>query len=321
MWFAKDTRRAAHAAVPQEGPKEGDVKVPIEVEGEQDEAAADATASQADEGATDRSKNESGDAAKDGDQDAASAEKVGTKDAQDTQDASGSDEDERAKVEAAIRAGEQAAERDLKLVAERLCRERDELRGKLDEAAWEIESAKQKAADSLTRLTRLQADWENFRRRTAQERLAEKDRAAEKLVLSLLPVLDDMERACKHAAENSSDDAAVMQFVEGVEAIHDKMYAALNREGVEVIDPVGEAFDPMVHQAVGREENHDVFDETVAQVYQKGYRMGGKVIRSAMVTVSCGGPKRPAPEPDPNSPEDAGGESAPSDAAAGEGVG
>ena len=112
-----------------------------------------------------------------------------------------------------------------------------------------------------------------------------------------------------------------MQFVEGVEAIHDKMYAALNREGVEVIDPVGEAFDPMVHQAVGREENHDVFDETVAQVYQKGYRMGGKVIRSAMVTVSCGGPKRPAPEPDPNSPDDTGGESAPSDAAAGEGVG
>ena len=128
----------------------------------------------------------------------------------------------------------------------------------------------------------VQADWENFRRRTAQERLAEKDRAAEKLVLSLLPVLDDMERACKHAAENSSDDAAVMQFVEGVEAIHDKMYAALNREGVEVIDLVDEAFDPMVHQAVGREENHDVFDETVAQVYQKGYRMGDKIIRSAM---------------------------------------
>lgn len=318
MWFVKDTRGAAHAAAHQEDPKEGDVKVPIEVEDEQNEATADATVSQADEGATDGSKAGSGDAAEAAEQDVATAEKADSKDAR---DAYGSDEDERARVEAAIRAGEQAAERDFKSDVERLRQERDELKGRLDSVARDIMSAQQREADAAARLVRLQADWENFRRRTAQERLAEKDRAAEKLVLSLLPVLDDMERACKHAAENSSDDAAVMQFVEGVEAIHDKMYAALNREGVEVIDPVGEAFDPMVHQAVGREENHDVFDETVAQVYQKGYRMGGKVIRSAMVTVSCGGPKRPAPEPDPNSPEDAGGESAPSDAAAGEGVG
>lgn len=315
MWFVKDTRGAAHAAAHQEDPKEGDVKVPIEVEDEQDEATADATVSQADEGATDGSKAGSGDAAEAAGQDVAVAEKAGA------EDAHASDEDERARVEAAIRAGEQAAERDFKSDVERLRQERDKLKGKLDSMARGIVSARQKAADAAARLVRLQADWENFRRRTAQERLAEKDRAAEKLVLSLLPVLDDMERACKHAAENSSDDAAVMQFVEGVEAIHDKMYAALNREGVEVIDPVGEAFDPMVHQAVGREENHDVFDETVAQVYQKGYRMGGKVIRSAMVTVSFGGPKRPAPEPSSDSPEDVEGKAASSDDAAGEEVG
>ena len=315
MWFVKDTRGAAHAAAHQEDPKEGDVKVPIEVEDEQDEAAVDATVSQADEGATDGSKAGSGDAAETAGQDVAVAEKAGA------EDAHASDEDERARVEAAIRAGEQAAERDFKSDVERLRQERDKLKGKLDSMARGIVSAQQKAADAAARLVRLQADWENFRRRTAQERLAEKDRAAEKLVLSLLPVLDDMERACKHAAESNSDDVAVMQFVEGVEAIHDKMYAALNREGVEVIDPVGEAFDPMVHQAVGREENHDVFDETVAQVYQKGYRMGDKIIRSAMVTVSFGGPKRPAPEPSSDSPEDVEGEAASSDDAAGEEVG
>mgnify|MGYP000887480234 CR=1 FL=1 len=315
MWFVKDTRGAAHAAAHQEDPKEGDVKVPIEVEDEQDEATADATVSQADEGATDGSKAGSGDAAEAAGQDVAVAEKAGA------EDAHASDEDERARVEAAIRAGEQAAERDFKSDVERLRQERDKLKGKLDSMARGIVSARQKAADAAARLVRLQADWENFRRRTAQERLAEKDRAAEKLVLSLLPVLDDMERACKHAAESNSDDVAVMQFVEGVEAIHDKMYAALNREGVEVIDPVGEAFDPMVHQAVGREENHDVFDETVAQVYQKGYRMGDKIIRSAMVTVSFGGPKRPASEPNSDSPEDVEGKAASSDDAAGEEVG
>lgn len=318
MWFVKDTRGAAHAAAHQEDPKEGDVKVPIEVEDEQNEATADATVSQADEGATDGSKAGSGDAAETTEQDVATAEKTDTKDAR---DAYGSDEDERAKVEAAIRAGEQAAERDFKSDVERLRQERDELKGRLDSVARDIMSAQQREADAAARLVRLQADWENFRRRTAQERLAEKDRAAEKLVLSLLPVLDDMERACKHAAESNSDDVAVMQFVEGVEAIHDKMYAALNREGVEVIDPVDEAFDPMVHQAVGREENHDVFDETVAQVYQKGYRMGDKIIRSAMVTVSFGGPKRPAPEPSSDSPEDVEGRAASSDDAAGEEVG
>lgn len=318
MWFVKDTRGAAHAAAHQEDPKEGDVKVPIEVEDEQNEATADATVSQADEGATDGSKAGSGDAAEAAEQDVATAEKTNTKDAR---DAYGSDEDERAKVEAAIRAGEQAAERDFRSDVERLRQERDELKGRLDSVARDIMSAQQREADAAARLVRLQADWENFRRRTAQERLAEKDRAAEKLVLSLLPVLDDMERACKHAAESNSDDVAVMQFVEGVEAIHDKMYAALNREGVEVIDPVDEAFDPMVHQAVGREENHDVFDETVAQVYQKGYRMGDKIIRSAMVTVSFGGPKRPAPEPSSDSPEDVEGKAASSDDAAGEEVG
>lgn len=318
MWFVKDTRGAAHAAAHQEDPKEGDVKVPIEVEDEQNEATADATVSQADEGATDGSKAGSGDTAEAAEQDVATAEKADSKDAR---DAYGSDEDERARVEAAIRAGEQAAERDFKSDVERLRQERDELKGRLDSVARDIMSAQQREADAAARLVRLQADWENFRRRTAQERLAEKDRAAEKLVLSLLPVLDDMERACKHAAESNSDDVAVMQFVEGVEAIHDKMYAALNREGVEVIDPVDEAFDPMVHQAVGREENHDVFDETVAQVYQKGYRMGDKIIRSAMVTVSFGGPKRPASEPSSDSPEGAEGEAASPDDAAGEEVG
>ena len=173
-----------------------------------------------------------------------------------------------------------------------------ELQKKLDGVSEEIESAKKQAADSANRLARLQADWENYRRRTAKERLAEKERAAEKLVVNLLPVLDDMERASEHARSTGEGDEQLMQFVEGVNAIHDKMYSILNREGVEVIDPAGQAFDPNLHQAIGRMENSEVYDETVAQVYQKGYRMGDKIIRSAMVTVSFGGPKRPAPEPE-----------------------
>ena len=204
-------------------------------------------------------------------------------------------EEEAAMVEAAKRAGAEAAEADMAAEAER---EQGALQEQLSAAIEEAEAAKKEAADATDRLLRLQADWENYRRRTAQERVAERERAAEKLVTNLLPVLDDMERASDHATQTAEGDEKVTQFVEGVMAVHAKMLDILGKEGVEVIDPAGEAFDPLVHQAVGREENTEAYDETVAQVYQKGYRMGGKVIRSAMVTVTFGGPKRPAEEQD-----------------------
>ena len=205
-------------------------------------------------------------------------------------------EEEAARVEAAKRAGEAAAEEDFKAQAEKAESEMAGLAEQVEAAQQEAEAAKKRADEASERLVRLQADWENYRRRTAQERLDERQRAAEKLVLNLLPVLDDMERAAEHASKNHADDENVMQFVDGVNAVHDKMLSVLEKEGVEVIDPAGEAFDPLNHQAVGRVENKDVFDETVDQVYQKGYSMGGKTIRAAMVTVAFGGPKRPAPE-------------------------
>lgn len=209
--------------------------------------------------------------------------------------ASESDEDaeERARVEAAIRAGEEAAERELAADAGKIKQERDDLQKKLAGVENQIDAAKKEAADATDRLVRLQADWENYRRRTATERLAEKERAAEGVVTSLLPVIDDLERAIEHAG-STDGDAQFKQFVDGVSAVHAKMLQVLQKEGVEPIDPAGEAFDPLSHQAVGRVEDSSAYDETVAQVYQKGYRMGGKVIRSAMVTVTYGGPKRPA---------------------------
>ena len=201
-------------------------------------------------------------------------------------------EEERARVEAAIRAGEEAAERELAADADKLREERDELQKKLADVEDQIEAAKKEATDATDRMLRLQADWENYRRRTAAERLAEKERAAEKLVTNLLPVIADIERAIEHAGATEGD-AQFQQFVDGVSAVHAKVLAVLAKEGVEPIDPAGEPFDPLAHQAVGRVEDAEAFDETVAQVYQKGYKMGDKVIRTAMVTVTYGGPKRP----------------------------
>ena len=203
--------------------------------------------------------------------------------------------EERARVEAAIRAGEEAAERELAADANKIREERDELQKKLASVEDQIEAAKKEASEATERMMRLQADWENYRRRTAAERLAEKERAAEGLVSNLLPVIDDIERAIEHAGATDENEQ-LKQFVDGVSAVHTKLLAVLSKEGVEPIDPAGEPFDPLSHQAVGRVEDKDAYDETVAQVYQKGYKMGDKVIRTAMVTVSYGGPKRPAPE-------------------------
>lgn len=195
-------------------------------------------------------------------------------------------------VAEAIRRGEETAEAEIAADAKRAAQERDRLQNELNSVSDQIESAKQQAAEANDRFLRLQADWDNYRRRTAQERLDERQRATEKLVVDLLPVIDDLERAIEHA-DNLTDPAA-KQFVEGVSAVCNKLVNVLNKEGVEVVNPVGEAFDPLSHQAVSQVEDAEAYDETVAQVYQKGYRMGGKDIRTAMVVVTHGGPKRPA---------------------------
>lgn len=192
----------------------------------------------------------------------------------------------------AIRRGEETAEAEIAADAQRAAQERDRLQSELDSVSDKIEVAKQQAAEANDRFLRLQADWDNYRRRTAQERLDERQRATEKLVVDLLPVIDDLERAIEHA-DNLTDPVA-QQFVEGVSAVCNKLVGVLNKEGVEVVNPVGEAFDPLSHQAVSQIEDAQAYDETVAQVYQKGYRMGGKDIRTAMVVVTHGGPKRPA---------------------------
>ena len=195
-------------------------------------------------------------------------------------------------VAEAIRRGEETAEAEIAADAKRAAQERDRLQNELNSVSDQIESAKQQATEANDRFLRLQADWDNYRRRTAQERLDERQRATEKLVVDLLPVIDDLERAIEHA-DNLTDPAA-KQFVEGVSAVCNKLVSVLNKEGVEVVNPVGEAFDPLSHQAVSQIEDTEAYDETVAQVYQKGYRMGGKDIRTAMVVVTHGGPKRPA---------------------------
>lgn len=162
-----------------------------------------------------------------------------------------------------------------------------------EKAAAELAAAKAEAAEWKDKFMRLHAEWDTYRRRTNEQREAEKVRAAEKLVTSLLPVIDDFERTIDYAEKNGEGE-----LLGGVRAVHSKFVGVLEKDGVEVIDPAGEAFDALEAQAVATVPDTEAFDETVHEVYQKGYRLGAKVIRPAMVTVTTGGPKRLKPEED-----------------------
>ena len=268
---AQDTRTEAAATAASADSKEKDVKIPVE-------AAEEAEAPEM------------------------PSEQVEHEEETPEQAAREQELSEEEMVEAAIRAGEEAAQNDFKRKYEQVTAELAEVRRQLSEAEDAQSAADAKVKEAQDRATRVQADWENFRRRTASERLAEKERATEKLVTALLPVIDDMERAIDHARTQEMDEA-FSQFVDGVEAVHAKMLDVFAHEGVEPIDPKGEAFDPLEHQAVGRVEDADSYEETVHDVYQKGYRMADRVLRAAMVTVTYGGEKRPEPEPEADSEE------------------
>ena len=158
-------------------------------------------------------------------------------------------------------------------------------------AAEALSKAKAEAAEWQDKYVRLHAEWDTYRRRTNEQRAAEKQRATEKLVTNLLPVLDDFERTISYAEANGETG-----LLDGVRAVSNKLIDTLKKDGVEILDPVGQPLNALEHQAVAVVDDPEQFEETVAQVYQKCYKMGSKVLRSAMVTVTTGGPKRPKEE-------------------------
>jgi molecular chaperone GrpE len=152
----------------------------------------------------------------------------------------------------------------------------------------EVAALKAQAVELRDRALRAQAEFDNFRKRTIREREDERKRATERLVVELLPAIDNLERAIEH----TTADNDLSHLVAGVTSVHAQVLAVLGKEGVSVVDPVGKAFDPMTQQAVSQVEDASVPDGTVIEAFHKGYEMGGRVIRPAMVVVSTGGPRR-----------------------------
>ena len=128
---------------------------------------------------------------------------------------------------------------------------------------------------------RAEADFENYRKRVEQERAESAKFASMSLILNILPVLDDLERAFKSIPEK----LAHLTWTDGIRLIHRKLQATLEAQGVTEIKALGETFDPSVHEAVGQTAGEE---GKVVEEAQKGYKLHGRVIRPSFVIVGNG---------------------------------
>lgn len=143
----------------------------------------------------------------------------------------------------------------------------------------ETEKLKKELAEANDKYLRLMAEYDNFRKRSAKERLELTDTAKGNVINGLLPVFDNFERALG----TETQDAVYKQ---GVEMIFNQFSDALKKLNVEVMELAGKEFDPNVATAVSTVDDPELGENIVAQVLQNGYTIGGKVIRHAMVIVA-----------------------------------
>lgn len=154
----------------------------------------------------------------------------------------------------------------------------------LEEVLEKLAEEKEGAARARDDLLRVQAEMQNLRRRTEQDIEKAHKYGQEKFSTELLTVMDNLERAL--AAASDYEDETVKAIYEGVDLTLKSFTDCFNRFHIGSVDPMGEPFDPQLHQAVTILENSDVEPNTVIEVMQKGYTLHGRVIRPAMVVVS-----------------------------------
>ncbi|WP_341937542.1 nucleotide exchange factor GrpE [Marinimicrobium sp. C2-29] len=152
----------------------------------------------------------------------------------------------------------------------------ESLRARLDSLNAAMEAAKEQ-------VLRSQAEAQNARRRADQDIEKAHKFGQEKLVVDLLPVVDNLERALDSL---NLDDPSFKAIIEGIELTHKSFIDVLAKHKIEAINPEGEPFDPELHQAMTMVANPDVEPNTVIDVFQKGYTLHGRLVRPAMVVVS-----------------------------------
>lgn len=149
--------------------------------------------------------------------------------------------------------------------------------------ASETEKLKAERDALLDRLARLQAEFDNARKRALREQQEFREYAAADLIKNFLPVLDSFERALKVAGESGSNSN---EFRNGIDLIYRQFQDAIQKSGVQPIIAVGQPFDPRLHEAVEMVDTTDVPDHHVLEELQRGYKYKDRLLRPAMVRVA-----------------------------------
>jgi molecular chaperone GrpE len=149
------------------------------------------------------------------------------------------------------------------------------------EEALDVAALKRERDDLHDRLLRKSAEFDNYRRRIERERREMADQSVTDLLLDLLAVVDDFDRALSAEAGDSAAG-----YRKGVEMIHSKLHDLLKKSGVRPIEAIGADFDPNLHQAVVHEASPDHRENEVIEELQRGYLIGDRLLRPAMVKVA-----------------------------------
>jgi len=146
-----------------------------------------------------------------------------------------------------------------------------------------LDEYKAKSAEYLDGWQRARAELSNYRKRVERDRIQNRKNIAGDILKSYLPAIDDLERALK----NRPQDESGALWAEGVELIYRKMLNVLEAEGVTPMDPAGEIFNPNLHEAIMQSESDEHESDHIIEVLQRGYMIGERVLRPAMVRIAA----------------------------------
>jgi molecular chaperone GrpE len=146
----------------------------------------------------------------------------------------------------------------------------------------ELTRVKSEAAEYLDGWQRARAEFANYKKRIERENEEARQRITSEILLRYLSIMDDLERAL----ENGPNEDDLDEWISGIELIYQKFEAILESEGVEPIETEGERFDPNLHEAISYEESEEFEGGSIIAVTQRGYKLGDRIIRPAMVRVA-----------------------------------
>ena len=157
-----------------------------------------------------------------------------------------------------------------------------EKKQKTDKKAAEIEKLKEELKTEKDKYIRLYAEYDNYRKRTSAEKLQIYDDATARAITEILPMADSITQALTQMEGKEVPE----EFSKGIELIAQQLKTSMEKLKVEAFCEIGDTFDPELHNAVSMTEDENLPENSIAAVYQKGYKVGDKIIRHAMVVVA-----------------------------------